>query len=174
MNVPRGVPNQTCNEPGAVGSYGASLGTHDGTSAFYGGDGADGMFSGYEGFLGQVNCVKLRDVTDGTTNTIMAGEFNYQMEDYLWNATSCAALAGDVRWGLARWAPAYPGVSLGTTEGDFNVNLAANLTTWRSDHPGGAQFLLADGSVQFVSESVDADLLDNLAARADGEIVGEF
>ena len=68
----------------------------------------------------------------------------------------------------------YPGVGLGSTSGDFNVNTDANRETWRSDHAGGAQFLLADGSVHFVSESIDAELPDNLAARNDGEILGAF
>jgi hypothetical protein len=36
------------------------------------------------------------------------------------------------------------------------------------------QFSLADGSVQFVSENIDAALLDALATRNGGEVVGEF
>jgi prepilin-type processing-associated H-X9-DG protein len=131
------------------------------------------MFTGYDGFTAP-KPVRMRDVTDGSTNTIMVGEFNYQLEDYLWSSFTCAALGGEPRWGSHRWAPAYPGVSLGSTAGDFNVNLNANRETWRSDHTGGAQFLLADGSCRFVSENIDAVTLDNLAARADGNVVGEF
>ncbi|MGE4004036.1 MAG: DUF1559 domain-containing protein, partial [Planctomycetaceae bacterium] len=119
-------------------------------------------------------CIRIRDVVDGTTNTILVGEFNYQLEDYRWSAFTCPALAGQSRWGSYRWAPGYPGVSLGDTSGDFKVNLNANRLTWRSDHPGGAHFLIGDGSVHFAGENIDAALLDNLAARDDGNVVGEF
>lgn len=168
MVLPREVPSTPCNEPGAPTSYGCSMGTHNGAA----GD-TDGMFMGYDGFTAP-RPVRIRQVTDGTTNTILAGEFNYQLEDYLWSAFSCPALAGQPRWGTYRWAPGYPGVSLGSTEGDFNVNLAVNRETWRSDHSGGAHFLLVDGSVHFFSDSVDAELLDDLAARDDGNVIGEF
>ena len=165
MVLPRGVPELACDEPGGPTSYGASMGT----SAFAG----DGMFKGYGGFT-TPKPVLFRDVTDGLTNTILVGEFNYQLEDYLWTASTCSAQAGQPRWGSYRWAPGYPGVSLGDTSGDFNVNLNANRLTWRSDHVGGAQFLLGDGSVRFVSESIDAALLDGLATRAGKEVLDGF
>lgn len=166
MVLKRNVPEAACNEPGAPTSYGCSVGTNAS-------DG-NGMFAGYNGFGTGAKPIRFRDVTDGTSNTIMAGEFNFQLEDYLWSGFTCSALAGQSRWGAHRWAPGYPGVSLGNTDGDFNVNLNANRHVWRSDHPGGAQFLLGDGTVRFVSENIDAALLDNLAQRNDGQVVGEF
>ena len=171
MNLPRQVPDQVCDEPGAPTSYGLSMGTHN---AAVPGTVTDGMFTGYDALYTAPRSIRLREVTDGTTNTILAGEFNYRLEDYLWSAFSCVARAGEIRWGAHRWAPGYPGVSLGTTEGDFNVNLYSNVETWRSDHPGGAQFLLVDGSVHFISESIDAEILDTMAARNDGEVLGQF
>ncbi len=171
MVLPREVPLAICDEPGAPSSYGASMGTHNGAMIP-----ADGLFTGYDGFS-TPRAVRIRDVTDGTTNTILVGETNYRLEDYRWSAFSCRrdpAMNGQSRWGSFRWAPGYPGVSLGSTAGDFNVNLNANRETWRSDHAGGAQFLLSDGACRFVSENIDAELLDNLAARADGNVIGEF
>lgn len=43
-----------------------------------------------------------------------------------------------------------------------------------SQHTGGAQFLLGDGSVRFISENVDADVYRHLGNRADGELIGDF
>jgi prepilin-type N-terminal cleavage/methylation domain-containing protein len=165
MTLPRSIPDTVCDEPGGPGSYGASMGT----SEFIG----DGLFAGYNGFT-DPRPIRFRDITDGQTNTIMIGEFNYQLDDYLWSAFSCAAKDGEIRYGSHRWAPGYPGVALGHTDGDFNVNLSANRTTWRSDHVGGVQFVLGDGSVRFLSENIDADLLDGLATRAGDEVVSGF
>lgn len=165
MTVPRAVPDTTCNEPGAVTSYGASMGTN--------GFSSNGMFDGWGGFSNP-RAVKIRDITDGTTNTILCGEWNYQLEDYLWSGFSCAAKAGQSRWGSHRWGGGYPGVALGDTSGALNVNSAANRLTWRSDHPGGVQILLADGSVRFISENINAGTLDALSTKAGGEVVGEF
>ncbi len=41
-----------------------------------------------------------------------------------------------------------------------------------SRHPGGAQFLRVDGSVDFLSETVDQSVLEASATRAKGEIGG--
>ena len=45
-----------------------------------------------------------------------------------------------------------------------------NIMGFRSLHPGGAHFALADGSVQFVSESIDYDLYKALSTKAEGEL----
>ncbi|MGZ0174184.1 MAG: DUF1559 family PulG-like putative transporter, partial [Planctomycetales bacterium] len=165
MVMKRQIPDTVCNEGGAPGSYGASMGTSNFAE--------DGLFSAYAG-LTAPRKVKFRDITDGTSNTIMCGEFNMQLEDYLWSGFTCGAKAGQSRWGAHRWAVGYPGVSLGHTGGDFNVNLSVNRATWRSDHVGGAHFLLADGATRFVSESVDAETLDALATRAGEEEMADF
>lgn len=172
MNLPRDVPESECDEPGGPSSYGASMGIHNGFDGMAYAD-PKGLFTGYNGFDAAVP-IPFSRVRDGLSVTIMVGEFNYQLEDYLWSAFSCPSLGGEPRWGSARWAPAYPGISLGCTAGDFNVNLSANRETWRSDHAGGANFLHADGSVHFFSENIDADLLDALATRSGDEIVNDL
>jgi hypothetical protein len=41
---------------------------------------------------------------------------------------------------------------------------------WGIFHPGGIQFGMIDGSVQFVSETIDIFLFNNLATIAGGEV----
>jgi prepilin-type processing-associated H-X9-DG protein len=42
---------------------------------------------------------------------------------------------------------------------------------FKSLHPGGAQFVMADGSVHFVSEGMDHLIYRGLSTRAGGETV---
>jgi prepilin-type N-terminal cleavage/methylation domain-containing protein/prepilin-type processing-associated H-X9-DG protein len=48
------------------------------------------------------------------------------------------------------------------------------LTAARSQHEGGVNVLLCDGSVRFVSESVALDVWRAIATRNGGEVVGDF
>lgn len=43
-----------------------------------------------------------------------------------------------------------------------------------SFHPGGAQVLLGDGSVRFLSENLNARVLRSLITPKGGEVVGEL
>ena len=42
---------------------------------------------------------------------------------------------------------------------------------WGSMHEGGAQFVMGDGSVQFLSENIDLGVWMNLGNRMDGQSV---
>ncbi|MHC4878341.1 MAG: DUF1559 family PulG-like putative transporter [Planctomycetota bacterium] len=55
--------------------------------------------------------------------------------------------------------------------GDFIDLNTAGFSSW---HIGGAQFLLADGSVRFISENVDNTTYINLSRRSDGQTIGQF
>ncbi len=44
----------------------------------------------------------------------------------------------------------------------------------RSWHLGGANILMADGSVRFVTDGIDVTLHRNLHSRNGGEIIGDF
>jgi len=55
--------------------------------------------------------------------------------------------------------------------GESNVHTASNF---RSDHPGGGQFLLADGSVRFVSQEILAASYRALSTIAGSETVNDY
>ena len=48
------------------------------------------------------------------------------------------------------------------------------LNTFRSDHIGGVNMLMVDGSVHFVQKFTYPDTLNYLAKRNDGQVVAEF
>jgi hypothetical protein len=49
-----------------------------------------------------------------------------------------------------------------------------NNTVINSEHPGGINVNLSDGSVQFISDTIDFWNLKRLACRYDGEPVESF
>ena len=111
------------------------------------------------------NC-RIVDVTDGMSNTIAMAERTYEVlngECTTWGYRGYKMFgvnpAGD---GFNRWWP-VPGVA-GT------VGTSANYETPGSLHPSGANALLADGSVHFLTENADLVLLEYLCAMSDGEI----
>ena len=61
------------------------------------------------------------------------------------------------------------------TSTDASCNSPADrVRGFHSMHSGGAQFLLGDGSVRFVSESVDQDTYRGLSTIGGAELLGEF
>ncbi|OHB79300.1 MAG: prepilin-type N-terminal cleavage/methylation domain-containing protein [Planctomycetes bacterium RBG_16_64_10] len=59
-------------------------------------------------------------------------------------------------------------------EGKTDDQLTYAVVTSRSYHPGGVNALLADGSVRFVSDTIDLITWRSLATRDGGEVVGEY
>lgn len=47
-------------------------------------------------------------------------------------------------------------------------------TCFRSRHPGGANFLMLDGAVRFISEAIDLKTYHALATINGGEVVGDY
>ena len=43
-----------------------------------------------------------------------------------------------------------------------------------SNHVGGANFLMGDGAVRFLSENIDFRTYNHLGGKSEGQVVGEF
>jgi prepilin-type N-terminal cleavage/methylation domain-containing protein/prepilin-type processing-associated H-X9-DG protein len=118
---------------------------------------------------------RMRDFTDGTSQTLMAGESAWNFADYLFSSGPCS---GQVRWGFTYWSSPYPLSTAFTTKGPLNPKSmsgdSSRLSNFRSDHPSLLNFLFCDGSTRLLSENIDHNLLDRLATRAGGEAVGDF
>ena len=166
MNLPREVPMLPARETGGPNSYLLNEGTDD-----YMANG-DGIFGLHWPSFGYTNPNRrFADITDGTSSTFFAGETVYNYKDSLWPSTTPAPYAGTVRNGTARWGVGYPKIALGTTLFPFNVHVAAAMGGYASQHPGGAQFLYADGSVRFHSQNMDVVTYRAAATRAGGETI---
>ncbi len=107
--------------------------------------------------------VSIARIKDGTSNTFMAGEQIRRVTR--WNS-----------WVQANQSVGSTAVPLNYRFVDSNGNYPiVNNWTWqisfRSEHPGGANFAFCDGSVQFIKESIDFSVYQALSTRKGGEIV---
>jgi prepilin-type N-terminal cleavage/methylation domain-containing protein len=119
---------------------------------------------------------RFRDITDGTTNTIMIVETRDETSSVWIDGTSASVAA---RWFNVAAAPTYAGTSNAINykpyfPGGIFPNSIGQLYGPSSQHTGGAHHLLCDGSVRFISENLDVIVYDSLVTKGGGETVGEF
>jgi prepilin-type N-terminal cleavage/methylation domain-containing protein/prepilin-type processing-associated H-X9-DG protein len=137
--------------------------------------------------------VRIADVTDGLSNTALFGErshvdpnndavapgivppsgqFINTMGQVGWWANSGGRLAaGDVT--MSAFAPLNYRVPANppTTYAAYFPLYEQRVNAFGSQHSGGSNFALADGSVRFVRDSIDATNLRRLCVRNDGEVL---
>ena len=121
--------------------------------------------------------VKIAEITDGTTNTMMASEAIQGRQN---------DLRGFTWWGGAAGFTAY--ISPNSSENDVitggicvslqtplmpctttSTNTRARLMGARSLHPNGVNASMCDGSVRFVSDGVDPNAWAAAGSRSGGE-----
>jgi len=169
MILDRDMPMRPCGEQLGPGSY--IISTRVRWAAY---TNLDGPFVNPPAAGRRYEC-GLRRISDGTSNTLLVGETNFGFANYLWDQ-GCG-VDGTPRWGDHTWAEGYWFSAWGHTgEGrsfNFNDTSAAwdssYTATFRSDHPGGVQFVLLDGSVQFLHSGVTKEVLFSLVTRAGEE-----
>jgi prepilin-type N-terminal cleavage/methylation domain-containing protein len=110
--------------------------------------------------------LRITDIEDGTSNTFMIGEDVPQL--ILWNAWSYANGAN----GTCA-IPPNTGITIPTGSppslGPKDEGNWPERYSFRSRHPGGLQFALADASVRFVSDSIPLATYRALATIKGGE-----
>ena len=169
MAKPRVVPEPACpDEKLGPGSY--IISTRTEYSKFAALDGAfanptdDGHYS-----LG------IKHITDGTSKTLLVGETNFGHIKWLWS--NCPTLNGTSMWGDQTWAHGYWALAWGHMAASYptvynnSVDYASPISNrcFRSDHSGGVQFVMLDGSVRFLTNESDPNVRRALVTRAGGE-----
>jgi prepilin-type N-terminal cleavage/methylation domain-containing protein/prepilin-type processing-associated H-X9-DG protein len=145
----------------------------------------------------------IRDIVDGTSNTAAMSESTYgdgsaalgspaapqnpmtlakDINGSAMDPATCAATTTYTGQRGDRW------INGGYLSTAYNHYLTPNSTTpdclnsannyglkgARSRHPGGVNLLLADGSVRFVSNTINPTTWTALATRAGGEVLGDY
>ncbi|WP_339730539.1 DUF1559 domain-containing protein [uncultured Gimesia sp.] len=151
----------------------------------------DGTTGGTGAFWGNSSC-RFRDISDGLSNTILAGERAYQIPGNKMSAAMLFAVRDNVGLGptcanCTGNTAANQGLLSITGTTHFGINPASTSDqangAYSSRHTGGAQFLMGDGAVRFISENIDTNVtnggivdstLERLSSIQDGEVIGEF
>lgn len=133
--------------------------------------------------------IRHSDILDGTSNTLLLGETlpefcefqRYNGNGPGWaggNYIAQGQTTSPINWKIDRMSPVRP--SFGSCACDASTNPSGDKSrcimnwavTWgfKSNHQGGAIFALADGSVHFLSDSIDHRSYQYLGCRNDGQV----
>jgi prepilin-type N-terminal cleavage/methylation domain-containing protein len=114
----------------------------------------------------------LKSLTDGTTQTLLAGEVSREISE------GGHAFNGD-------HSPGFPtGIRVPFCQRCTLPRMPDSMTSdpgnqyadggFGSGHPGTVIFLMADASVQFIQRDIDMTIMDSLATRAGDDLVPGF
>ncbi len=124
---------------------------------------------------------RFRDFTDGTTSTMLITEQAGRADFYIKGVkqASNAGLSQATNWGSWPSFQVFQVQVFGsdgvTKDGPGGCNINCNNSQGiYSFHHGGANASLADGSVRFLNENMDANVLFALVTINAEEIVGDF
>ncbi|MBA2113474.1 DUF1559 domain-containing protein [Bremerella alba] len=200
--APAEVQYQRADYVGVGGGYNMTGATPSHWYGFHGMNDYNGIFVALDSYNKQTT--SFRDITDGTSNTLAVGEqsnfirsLNTSTGEVTFHDSreyghrGGAWSGGGGHNGNGSWYGNWEGHSsirsginfahtsgynnpLGTGNDPGKGGRSGHHTIFTSAHPGGALFVLGDGSTRFVSENITIETLRNLANRADGNVVGEY
>ncbi|TWT39361.1 DUF1559 domain-containing protein [Blastopirellula retiformator] len=163
----------------------------------------DGANANSDGVIFSLSKTGFRDVTDGTSNTVVFSEHllgdgndsapsnndyrhrviqldtNTQTTESACTPSSAPAWSGQrgAKWVNGHLADALYNHWYGPNSSSPDCHNGYHnfaITSARSQHPGGVQAARVDGSVRFVGETVDIVIWRALATRGGGEVIGEY
>ena len=147
----------------------------------------------YNSMFSIISRIRIRDVDDGTSNTMMVSE-TFANAPFCSDQPSGGVCPASCQTGSAYTGGNQQGYSwfygvhyeshyYGTVYNPNNKNMpdcgggsstTSALLAARSKHTGGVHVLLADGSVQFASDSIDNQIWRDLGNPQDGNVLGEW
>jgi prepilin-type processing-associated H-X9-DG protein len=131
--------------------------------------------------------IRIAEITDGTSNTIMLGELLVEQAEFLrfgdsfgwagYNSVSQGQTIQPINYPIdgKRVGDGWAGCDGSCTA--LGVNPANCIWNWhvtwgfKSNHTGGANFCFADGSVHFIQQGIDMRAYQYLGCRNDGQPV---
>jgi prepilin-type N-terminal cleavage/methylation domain-containing protein/prepilin-type processing-associated H-X9-DG protein len=160
VNLP---PGQT--RMGWPGFWGTTYGCNEAA-----GRGKGGQLRGiFDYRTGQIT--GIRDITDGTTSTIIVGEglSAQRADNNLWDANSATAGTAIPMNVLTDRAPCSDGLMWNSI--DVGCRFSHAFSGFKSEHPGGVNFLFCDGSVRFLKQSIARTTYAALGSKNGSETI---
>jgi prepilin-type N-terminal cleavage/methylation domain-containing protein/prepilin-type processing-associated H-X9-DG protein len=144
-------------------------------------------FAAYVGMMGSTDAgpagdglffrnshVRLRDITDGSAQTIAVGERAYQLGEATWvGAVSGASMFPDDDEGEIAAPNLKPSSAMVLSHaglGNGPNSPSSEIDQFYSLHGGGANYVFADGHVAYISELIDYQTYRALSTRAGREM----
>ncbi|MGI9457805.1 MAG: DUF1559 domain-containing protein [Aeoliella sp.] len=127
---------------------------------------------------------RIAKITDGTSHTLAVGERLYNFRHWMDGAARlgssptlrasrliCVGASKNIRFPINA-DPNEFGYFRGDNQAPDGADksILLNDLYFSSEHPGGAQFVFADGSIQFLKEDMDFTIYQDLATKAGDEI----
>ncbi len=122
-----------------------------------------------DGLLFLNSKIRFADILDGSSHTLLLGEGPIAKDDLGWVSGTRSTLRNCV--GILN--PNYFSALNNNSSSDEDQSEVDSLHVggFGSSHTGGANFVFADGAVQFLSQNIDQKTFEQLGNRADGEMV---
>lgn len=120
----------------------------------------------------------MTEVSDGASNTMLIGERNYVFKGWMDGVAKkggnnptriCSGASKNLRNPINADLDQFGYYKFDSSVPTERRTALLNDLHFGSDHEGGAQFAFADGSVHFLSETIDFPLLQGLATKDGGE-----
>ncbi len=118
---------------------------------------------------------RISDITDGTTNTVLVGESLAEQCAYnsLWITNGGVAGTAIPMNLLTDRAVCTDQIGKAPVMGSLDIGCRFSYATagFKSEHPGGVNFLLCDGSVRFLKATISLPVYAALGSKAGGEAI---
>jgi len=119
----------------------------------------------------------IDDVTDGLSLTLAFGERTHHLRGwtkggYDNGSVACIFNAKNIKYPINSAPERYCYVADAECPAG-HVDALFNDLPFGSEHPGGAQFCFAGGSVQFLNETIGMSIYQSLGSIDGGEVIGE-
>ncbi len=128
-----------------------------------------------DGMLYPRSAVRFRHITDGTSTTLLAGEQLNWLRAWtagayrtdIWGPGNhvCVMATKNIRWPINSDPSVYHYDHAGPGQ-----TVLFNDIFFSSTHPGGCQFVFADGHADWLNERIDMDAFGRLGTRSGGEL----
>jgi prepilin-type N-terminal cleavage/methylation domain-containing protein/prepilin-type processing-associated H-X9-DG protein len=126
----------------------------------------------YDGVMYANGAVRVTDIIDGTSNTILVSEDAARPTKYILGVVQTTSTADAGAWADDTTDIGIDGfnTTTNTTPGTCVVNCTNDAEIY-GFHTGGANAVFADGSVHFLPSTISATVLVALVTKAGGEVV---